>query len=101
MPRRLHGSGFWKRRARLQLKMSPLCEMCLREGRGPVSARIADHIEPHHNDPNKFYTGKLQSLCTRCHESRKKRIEIRGYDPTVGVDGWPLDRNHPVYQQSD
>jgi hypothetical protein len=30
-----------------------------------VAARIADHIEPHHNDPVKFWTGALQSLCAR------------------------------------
>jgi 5-methylcytosine-specific restriction enzyme A len=99
MPQRLHGSGFWKRRAELQLKMQPLCEMCLREGRGPVPARVADHVERHGNDPNLFYRGRLQSLCTNCHSSRKQSIEKLGYDKTVGLDGWPIDPRHPVYQQ--
>jgi|AmaraimetFIIA100_FD_contig_81_720863_length_1493_multi_3_in_0_out_0_1 hypothetical protein len=98
MPRRLHGSGFWKRRARLQLQMQPLCEMCLREGRGPVPARVADHVEPHGGDANKFILGRLQSLCVPCHSGRKQSIEKLGYDKTVGVDGWPVDPNHPVYR---
>ena len=41
----------------------PLCAMCLAEGR-IVAAKIADHVEPHHNDPMKFWTGALQSLKT-------------------------------------
>jgi 5-methylcytosine-specific restriction enzyme A len=76
----------------------PLCEWCLREGK-VVAARVADHIEPHHNDPVKFWNGKLQSLCAHRHESRKKRFEHRGYDNTIGVDGWPIDPRHPVYRK--
>jgi len=52
--------------------------MCLAEGK-VVAVRIANHIEPHHNDPIRFWNGKLQSLCARiCHESRKKFVENRG-----------------------
>jgi hypothetical protein len=72
--------------------------MCLAEGR-VVDVRIADHIEPHRGDPIKFWNGKLQSLCARCHESRKKRIEHRGYDNTIDADGWPIDPRHPCYAQ--
>ena len=32
------------------------------------------------DDPIKFWNGKLQSLCAHCHESRKKRLEHRGYE---------------------
>jgi len=49
---------------RFQLQRGPLCAMCLAEGK-VVAARIADHIEPHHNDPIRFWNGKLQSLCAR------------------------------------
>jgi hypothetical protein len=31
--------------------------MCLSEGK-IVAARIADHVEPHHNDLIKFWNGK-------------------------------------------
>ena len=54
----------WHRRARFQLQREPLCALCLTEGK-VVAARIADHIEPHHNDPIRFWNGKLQSLCAR------------------------------------
>jgi hypothetical protein len=70
--------------------------MCLSEGR-IVAARIADHVEPHQGDPVKFWSGKLQSLCAHCHESRKKFAEHRGFDKAIGVDGWPLDPRHPIY----
>jgi 5-methylcytosine-specific restriction endonuclease McrA len=85
--------------AKHQLRVEPLCRLCLAEGRGPVVAKIADHITPHHDDPNTFWLGELQSLCSNCHESRKKFREKHGYDKAVGVDGLPLDPNHPVYQR--
>jgi 5-methylcytosine-specific restriction enzyme A len=93
----LHGTSRWRRMAKHQLRVEPLCALCLRENRGPVPARIADHITPHHNDPNKFWLGKLQSLRSNCHESRKKFKEKHGYDKGCDVDGLPLDPNHPVY----
>jgi hypothetical protein len=61
---KLHNNAAWHRRARFQLQREPLCAMCLAEGK-VVAARIADHIEPHHNDPIRFWNGKLQSLCAR------------------------------------
>jgi 5-methylcytosine-specific restriction enzyme A len=50
---RLHNKSQWHRRARRQLQKEPLCAMCLAEGK-VIAARVADHIEPHHNDPVKF-----------------------------------------------
>src|SRR5262249_32696776 len=47
---------------RFQLQRGPLRAMCLAKGE-VVAARIADHIEPHHNDPIKVWNGKLQSMC--------------------------------------
>jgi 5-methylcytosine-specific restriction endonuclease McrA len=100
MVRRLYDSRAWKRRARLQIKHQPLCAMCLAEGRGAVRACVADHVIPHNNDPSLFIRGELQSLCSNCHNSRKKKaenIERRGYDKRVGSDGWPVDPRHPCY----
>jgi hypothetical protein len=95
---RLHHSERWKRMARHQLRVQPLCEWCLREGR-VTAARVCDHVEPHHGDVNKFWLGKLQSLCRNCHESRKKFRELNGYDRDVGADGLPLDPRHPVIER--
>jgi len=70
---RLHDKALWHRRARRQLQHEPLCAMCLSDGR-IVAARVADHVEPHHGDSIKFWSGKLQSLCAHCHESRKDTL---------------------------
>jgi 5-methylcytosine-specific restriction enzyme A len=95
----LYGSAHWQRLRALQLKQHPLCRFCL-EGRGAVvPASIADHVEPHRGDPNKFFLGELQSLCKPCHDTRKKFLELNGYDPIVGLDGWPLDGRHPCYRK--
>jgi hypothetical protein len=69
--------------------------MCLADGK-LTPATIADHVEPHRGDANLFWRGALQSLCDHCHESRKKIEETRGYRLDVGLDGWPLDPNHPA-----
>jgi hypothetical protein len=90
---RLHDKALWRRIARYQLQREPLCAWCLREGK-VVPARIADHIEPHHNDPHKFRTGALQSLCTHCHKRKKKFVERCDYDITIGPDGLPTDPRH-------
>jgi 5-methylcytosine-specific restriction protein A len=81
---RLHDKAAWHRRARRQLQCEPLCAMCLSEGK-IVAARIADHVEPHRNVPQKFWAGALQSLCPHCHESRQKRLEHCGYHNTIGL----------------
>jgi hypothetical protein len=83
--------------AKHQLRVEPLCRMCLAEGK-VVAATTADHIEPHGGDINKFWLGRLQSLCTSYHSGRKQRLERDGFLPDVGSDGFPLDRNHPVYR---
>jgi hypothetical protein len=43
--------------------------MCLKDGR-INAATIADHIEPHKGDEQKFFFGELQSLCKLHHEPR-------------------------------
>jgi hypothetical protein len=82
-----------------QLQKEPLCEFCLAKGRH-VPAIIVDHIKPHRLDPKLLWcTGQgLRSLCWSCHSGEKAVIERRGYSDAIGVDGWPVDRAHPVYQ---
>jgi 5-methylcytosine-specific restriction enzyme A len=86
----------WKTRRRLQILHHPLCVMCTALGKAEP-ATIADHVVPHRGDPNLFWLGELQSLCTLHHESTKKREEARGYSSAVGKDGFPLDPSHPFY----
>jgi hypothetical protein len=73
--------------------------MCLSEGK-IAAARIADHVEPHHNDPIKFWKGKLRSLCAHCHESNNRRSEcpdkfvthLRGARTSAGVGAEPYSQ---------
>ena len=89
----------WARIRRHQLLEHPLCAFCLE--RGIVEpATICDHVEPHHGDINKFWLGPFMSLCKRCHDFGKRLVEMRGFRPDVGLDGWPLDPRHPVYRRS-
>jgi 5-methylcytosine-specific restriction endonuclease McrA len=84
----------WQRLRRLQLREHPLCAFCLERGR-VTAANVVDHVEPHHGDWTKFCTSKLQSLCEPCHNSAKRQIELRGYCIDIGLDGYPIDPNHP------
>jgi hypothetical protein len=87
----------WRKIAKQQLQDHPLCAMCLQLGE-VVPAVIVDHVEPHKRDPIKFWLGAVQSLCSHHHGATKQQLEIRGYNTDIGVDGWPKDTKHPVYQ---
>jgi 5-methylcytosine-specific restriction protein A len=90
----LYSSARWRRIRAHQLGEHPLCAYCLGKG-VVVPATICDHVTPHGGDINKFWTGKLQSLCKNCHDVGKRFVEQRGYRPDCGLDGYPLDPNHP------
>jgi len=92
----LYRSSRWGRIRKAQLSEHPLCKFCLEQGR-VTPATIADHVDPHRGDINKFWLGKVQSLCLQCHVSTKHFIELNGYRPDIGLDGYPLDPRHPVY----
>jgi hypothetical protein len=60
-------------------------------------ATLVDHIVPHQGDVNRFWLGPFQSLCKNCHDVSKREIEMYGFRRDVGLDGQPLDPNHPWY----
>ena len=84
----------WQRLRRFQLRQERLCKFCLELGI-VTAANVVDHVVPHRGDWTAFVTGKLQSLCEPCHNSAKRQVELRGYRTDVGLDGYPLDPNHP------
>lgn len=84
----------WYKRAKQQLRMHPLCRMCLEKGI-VVAATTADHVVPHKGNHNLFWFGELQSLCTTCHVSAKAQQERSGYRRDIDVNGWPIDPKHP------
>jgi 5-methylcytosine-specific restriction enzyme A len=94
-PRQWYQLNIWRKRAKHQLREEPLCRYCLQDGKA-IPAAIVDHVVPHRGNWNEFRLGAVQSLCRNCHESRKKLIEHRGYDPTIGPDGYPVDPRHPA-----
>lgn len=69
--------------------------MC--EGLGfNVLGNTVDHKVPHRGDMVLFFDkNNLQTLCSEHHSSTKQLEERRGYAPGAGVDGEPLDANHP------
>jgi 5-methylcytosine-specific restriction protein A len=87
----------WFRIRDHQLAVEPLCAACLKASR-ITPATVADHVEPHGGDWNKFRTGRLQSLCKPCHDG-KWASDRKGYRCDIGEDGLPLDRRHPLYRR--
>jgi len=76
----------WRRIRRHQLRGEPLCAFCLQRGVA-TAATIADHVESHGGNWNLFLTGKLQSLCSHCHESAKRYDDSKA---RLDADGWPI-----------
>jgi hypothetical protein len=85
-----------RKRAKHQLQLEPFCHFCANNGKA-TPARIADHVHPHKGDWTEFRMGELQSLCKACHDSTKQLIERHGCDPRIGIDGFPIDKAHPVF----
>lgn len=75
-----------------QLRRKPLCEFC-EKSRRIVEATVVDHIKPHKGDKALFHDPEnLQSLCKKCHDSVKARMEAReiniGCDEDGIVNAW-------------
>jgi 5-methylcytosine-specific restriction enzyme A len=58
---------------------------------------VADHIKPHKGNLERFYNiDNIQTVSKQYHDSAKQSLERIGYSKEVGVDGWPVDGNHPA-----
>lgn len=81
----------WARLRLWQLKREPLCRFCKRKGI-VTEAKVVDHITAHKGNTELFFSKyNLQSLCSHCHESTKKRIENSGNfgcDESGIVEAW-------------
>ena len=89
--RRWYSTPRWRRRRVEQLRREPFCAMCLALG-VHTAATVADHVTPHRGDPDRFWRGRLQSLCAPHHDRDKQREELMDRPLTVDADGWPLNR---------
>ncbi|MFZ0601220.1 MAG: HNH endonuclease [Roseiarcus sp.] len=83
----------WRRIAKHQLRIEPLCALCLKRGL-VTPATIADHDPPHRGDWNAFRLGPLQSLCRDCHAGKSADDRL-GYSCDIDEDGFPIDPRHP------
>jgi 5-methylcytosine-specific restriction endonuclease McrA len=81
----------WKVLRAHQLQSHPLCAFC--QAQGIISAAsVADHVIPHRNDPALFFNaGNLQSLCKRCHDAHKQRLEKSGRVIGASLTGEPIN----------
>lgn len=84
----------WRKRRDAQLRLHPLCRLCMDVDGRVVPATVADHITPHRGDPMLF-AGPLQSLCAHHHNSWKQQIEKFGRVRGCDITGMPLDPMHP------
>lgn len=85
----------WRNRRRAFLRENPLCCYCQRDGK-LTPATVVDHITPHRGDHDLFWNeANWQPLCRPHHDSTKQREERMGRIVGVGVDGRPMDPNHP------
>jgi len=84
--RRWYSSAAWRGRRERQLAKEPMCRRCA-EMKIARLATVADHIEPHRGDAEKFWRGALMSLCQSCHSGWKQRLEARAARP-AGGGGW-------------
>ena len=71
------------------------CGAMLKQGRSHPHSAVVHHIEPHKGDLDLFFDyNNLQAVCWTCHSGHIQSIEARGYDTTIGDDGWPVDPKH-------
>lgn len=84
----------WAKARATYLAANPLCVMCAQ--RGVVTpATVVDHKVPHRGDSGLFWdSGNWQSLCKRCHDSHKQRLERSGKEIGCGLDGIPISASH-------
>lgn len=109
--RKLYNTRRWRRRRKSHIDREPLCRMCLARGVINNGSRridgspqpdkrrrflVADHIKEHKGNLKLFWEGELQTLCPDHHDSVKQAEERRGFTTEVGLDGWPVDPNHPA-----
>lgn len=93
--KRLYDSARWRKARIRHLNEFPLCALCARQGI-TTAATVVDHIRPHDENYDLFWdSDNWQSLCATCHSGIKAMQERHGYSQAAGVDGIPIDRNHP------
>ena len=85
---KLYNTARWRRTSHAQLMKEPLCCDCLE--RGVITpATQCDHVIPHQNDPDKFWSTPFASRCRECHARKTAAEQGKNPRPAIGVDGSP------------
>ena len=96
---RLYNTVRWHKLRLWKLTRDPLCRYCLEIGR-VTGADTVDHVKPHKGDTKLFWdSNNLQSLCSTCHNSVAQEKDKKGYAMGYGLDGYPIDSNHPFHKK--
>ena len=83
----LYESAAWRRNRLLFLQAHPLCVFCQRAG-AVEPATVVDHIIPHKGGAALFWdVSNWQSLCKKCHDGEKKRLENAYFLGKIGAAG--------------
>lgn len=94
--RKLYKTKAWRKGRLVFLSEHRLCERCLAQGRYTI-ATVVNHRTPHKGDEVLFFRqSNWEAICKRCHDGPVQQIERRGYSNEIGLDGFPLDPNHPA-----
>jgi hypothetical protein len=96
---KLYGTERWRRRSKRQLQRVPCCERCESQGR-TQEATLSHHSREYlpSDGALEFFTIPLISLCENCHREVHGKGPLKGFDVTIGVDGYPIDFLHPANQ---
>lgn len=91
----LYNTKAWQLLRETYLAEHPLCEIC--EGAGEVvAASVVHHRIAHRGDAGRFFDpDNLAALCPACHDTFGQEQDLYGHHSRVGVDGAPLDPEHP------
>lgn len=65
-PKNFYRLARWRRVRKMYARNHPYCEICEREGRGPIPMRIVDHIIEIEDGGAWYDENNLQSLCMEC-----------------------------------
>jgi 5-methylcytosine-specific restriction endonuclease McrA len=86
----------WRKLRECHLAENPLCAECWKRGR-TVVASIVHHLTAHKGQWHLFVDlNNLEAVCAKCHDGDIRETERNGYSNRIGVDGWPVDANHPA-----
>lgn len=87
----------WRKVRAMVLADEPLCRLCNEQGR-VTAATVVDHkIRIKERPDLRLVRENLQPLCKPCHDSAAQSRDRLGYMKRAGVDGSPIDPNHPWY----